>query len=451
MNRARLFRLTAAAAVLFAAFSAGAADYNELGGWYGVTAEPKRFFHAREIGGVWWIVDPAGWGFLSKGVNHVSHVADFSPALGYSPYERAVEKKYGDPSAWADATAERLRSWNFNTVGAWSSESMFRRRIPYTVMLNMAAKAGADWEKGVFPDVYSKDFRWAVFKTARQECRPRREDIFLLGYFTDNELRWGPDWRKDASLLLDYLALPQGSPGLSKAYDFLGSRHGNAAALGEAWNIKIETFENIADLESLPQSRARLADEEAFLEQLAAKYFSTCREAILEADPNHMILGARFAGKAPEPVLRAMRDHVDIVSYNTYNQTPPEAALRRVHEITGKPVMIAEFSFKAMDSGLPNTKGAGEPVAAQSDRARLFASFVTELVKLPYIVGYHWFEYADEPAEGRFDGENGNYGLVNINDEPWETLTAEMTRTNRRVEAIHAASAPAGGAGGDDR
>ena len=79
--------------------------------------------------------------------------------------------------------------------------------------------------------------------------------------------------------------------------------------------------------------------------------------------------------------------------------------------------MITEFSFKAMDSGLPNTRGAGAPVETQEDRAYHFEQYVTEFMRLPYAVGFHWFEYADEPAEGRFDGENSNYGLVNIKDE----------------------------------
>jgi hypothetical protein len=99
--------------------------------------------------------------------------------------------------------------------------------------------------------------------------------------------------------------------------------------------------------------------------------------------------------------------------------------------------MLTEFSFKAMDSGLPNTRGAGQPVKTQQDRADNFDTYVTELIKLPYAVGFHWFEYTDEPAEGRFDGENSNYGLVNIKDETWETLTKRMCEVNARLEVIH--------------
>ena len=100
--------------------------------------------------------------------------------------------------------------------------------------------------------------------------------------------------------------------------------------------------------------------------------------------------------------------------------------------------MITEFSFKAMDSGLPNTKGAAKPVATQQDRADGFARYVSALAALPPCVGYHWFEYRDEPKEGRFDGENSNYGVVRIDFTPWEVLTGVMKKVNLGIEPLHA-------------
>ena len=99
--------------------------------------------------------------------------------------------------------------------------------------------------------------------------------------------------------------------------------------------------------------------------------------------------------------------------------------------------MLTEFSFKAQDSGLPNSKGAGKPLPTQEDRAKHFESYVNGLAQLPFLVGYQWFEYEDEPAEGRFDGENSNYGLVNIRDEPWTVLVERMTGVNAGLEDLH--------------
>ncbi len=411
--------------------------YDNLGGLMSVSSEPRSFFYIEQINDVWWFIDPGGKAFISKGVNHISYTADFSPALKYSPYAKTTQEKYGTQKEWATETAQRLRAWGFNTIGAWSNEIMRNQQIPYTVILNIASRAGGDWEKGVFPDVYSSKFRQAARHLAQTQCQKRRDDIYLLGYFTDNELRWGPDWRSQESLLISYLKFKPKTDGNEKAIEFLNERYPDIKAFNQAWGIDVESYDQVTQLKEIPKSQKRQDDEDAFQEQIARQYFIICRDAIKKYDPNHLILGCRFAGYAPKPVLLGMKDSVDAISYNSYSYRPPDNLLKRIYDITGKPILIGEFSFKAMDSGLPNTKGAGKAVKTQKDRAAGFTGYVSDLMKLPYMIGYHWFEYTDEPAEGRFDGENSNYGVVNIKDEPWEILTEEMTRTNNTIENIH--------------
>ena len=65
---------------------------------------------------------------------------------------------------------------------------------------------------------------------------------------------------------------------------------------------------------------------------------------------------------------------------------------------------------------------------------------VTTALKHPRVVGVHWFEHADQPAEGRFDGENSNYGTVTIDDRVYAELTAAMTRVNTAADTLHAAA-----------
>jgi hypothetical protein len=45
-------------------------------------------------------------------------------------------------------------------------------------------------------------------------------------------------------------------------------------------------------------------------------------------------------------------------------------------------------------------------------------------------VGAHWFEYADEPATGRFDGEDDNWGLVDVHDDLYPALFVRMWGVN---------------------
>ena len=419
---------------------AGLTDRDPYGGWNNLRFESTGFFHVSERDGVWWLVTPRGNAFLSKGVDNVSFRADDAPQLGYSPYQRAVQNKYGSQEAWAKAAVDRLRGWGFNTLGSWSSPSTFDQNMPYTVNLNLATRAGADWLKGAVGDFFSEDFEKKMEATCRQLCGPRAKDPWLLGYFTDNELRWGADWRGKLSLLEEYLRFPEGAAGRKAALEFLQQRYSDIAALNRAWGTNLTRWEELSGREQTGGDAAR-TDQAAWQEVVAKRYFATCKMAIRKADPNHLILGCRFAGQAPDPVLRGLSDSVDVVSFNNYGQTAPVETLQHIHRLTGRPIMLTEFSFKAMDSGLPNTKGAGRPVATQADSADGFTRYVHGLIDLPFMVGFHWFEHADEPKEGRFDGENSNYGLVTIEDRPWDVLVQKMTEVNAGLEVRHAQSA----------
>ena len=426
--------------VCAAAANPPAGERDRYGGWTKLRFESTGFFHASVRDGVWWLVTPEGNAFISKGVNHVNFRADDAPKLGYSPYLRTVQSKYGSEDAWAQAVVNRLRDWGFNTLGAWSSPSTFSRSMPYTVNLSLATRAGADWLKGSVGDFFSEEFEQRMEAACRQLCGPRASDPWLLGYFTDNELRWGADWRGKLSLLEEYLRFPEGSAGKKAAMAFLQKRYADVAALNQAWGTKIADWSELSSREQSSSTEAARKDQAAWQEVVAERYFAACKTAIRKADPNHLILGCRFAGQAPDPVLRGLKDHVDVVSFNNYGQTAPTEAVQNIHRLSGRPIMLTEFSFKAKDSGLPNTKGAGRPVETQKDRADGFTRYVQGLIDLPFMVGFHWFEHADEPKEGRFDGENSNYGLVTIEDRPWDGLTQAMTQVNAGLEARHAKS-----------
>ena len=148
-------------------------------------------------------------------------------------------------------------------------------------------------------------------------------------------------------------------------------------------------------------------------------------------------MGCRFAYVPPPGVIEAAAAYCDVISLNCYDLDPGRtvdayAAHRQ------KPCLIGEFSFRGSDSGLPNTNGAGPLVAGRRPNARLRTGVTSTAALLNRrIVGFHWFEHADQPAEGRFDGENSNFGIVTINDEVYEELTQTMTSLNAEAEAIH--------------
>jgi hypothetical protein len=80
-------------------------------------------------------------------------------------------------------------------------------------------------------------------------------------------------------------------------------------------------------------------------------------------------------------------------------------------------------------------------VGTQKERAAGFRTTLDHLLKTPYVIGADWFQYFDEPTHGRYDGENFNFGLVDINNRPYELLT----KSARSIDWVATRRQPARG------
>ena len=150
---------------------------------------------------------------------------------------------------------------------------------------------------------------------AQQRCAPRQDERVILGWFTDNELRWGPDWRGSDELLTLFLNRPPGSAGRNAAIALLRERHGEWQRFNALWKTRFASW--------------------------------------------------------------------------------PEL-----------------------------------------ERAAGFERYVRRVLHDPAVVGYHWFQYTDQPKEGRFDGENSNYGVVNIVDGKLSVVMGREEEDHTRTIAI---------------
>jgi hypothetical protein len=117
---------------------------------------------------------------------------------------------------------------------------------------------------------------------------------------------------------------------------------------------------------------------------------------------------------------------VDVVSTNlnaSWNDgTFIQSYLDTLHALTDKPVLVSEFYMAAKEnkSGNKNNVGGFPQVSTQKERGKALANTLNALARLPYVVGADWFQYYDEPPHGRkLDGEDYNFGLVDIHDQPY--------------------------------
>ena len=103
--------------------------------------------------------------------------------------------------------------------------------------------------------------------------------------------------------------------------------------------------------------------------------------------------------------------------------TFPRFYLDTLHALSGKPVIVSEFYMAAQQnrSGNKNDSSTFPAVTTQKERAAGFRNTVDALARIPYVVGADWFQYYDEPTHGRIDGEDYDFGLVDIHDRALRT------------------------------
>ena len=412
--------------------------WDTYGGWAPLTLAATGHFRTEKVDDRWWLVTPDGHPFFSNGLNSVRPTGTVD-RNGNAAYLDTILAKYGSEAAWADAQLARFDSWGINTIGGWSNLDLFAGRAPYTVSLSLA---GHDVATGRTDDFWAPTWVDSVQAETVEAAAGKANDPWLVGYFLDNELHWTKDFRPRDQL--DYYA-ERGSPEPGKTHlvNWLRGRYAdNFAAFAADFDTAAGDWGALAAATTLTdRGPGAQATRDAWSGEVADRYFAVTDAALATAAPNHMNLGTRFFGQLIVPeVLDAAARHVDVVSINWYELTPEaEALVGRVgprflptadtlaahRSRADKPLLISEFGWRATDSGLPNTWPPLQVVVAtQQERADRYRNFAQCLVNTGAVVGAHWFGLVDQPAIGRADGENSNWGFVTEQDDEYSALTA---------------------------
>ncbi len=342
----------------------------------------------------------------------------------------AAWQHYVNPGQWTGATVGRLRSWGFTTAGGWSDFGTLRgsreQKLWFTPVLHMGSTSGLPWW-----DMWDEKNVARMEEVAREHIMPVRDDPRLLGYYSDNEMGW---W--NAALWKS--TLEQGAKS--------GQRQRLIELLLETYSRdwqKLTTDFETQDCSSWDELREKgmlylrpggggIRVMRRFLAMLAERYYQLSHDIIRKYDQRALILGDRYQSFYYPEVASACGRYVDIASTNLnapWNDGSfPRFQMETLHELTGKPILVSEIYLSAAEnrSGNRNTQGTFPVVRTQARRADSARNTIESLAPIPYVVGVDWFQYADEPTHGRYDGENFNFGLVDIQNRPYEELTGML-------------------------
>ena len=294
-------------------------------------------------------------------------------------------------------------------------------------MLHIGSTAGAPWW-----DMWDPKNIRRMEAVARQQILPLRADPRVISYYSDNELGW---W--NATLWKMTLEQPASSGQRQRLVQLLRDTYQND------WRKLLEDFD-AENAESWPQlqrggmlylkSGGRgIHTMRRFLGILADRYYQLMREIIGKLDSRALFLGDRYQSFFYPEVAGAAARYVDVSSSNLNAHWSDGTFLRcyldTLHRRTGRPILVSEFYVAAAEnrSGNRNSSGVFPVVSTQAERAAVARATLHALARFtPYVVGADWFQFSDEPAHGREDGENFNFGLVDVHDRPYEEVISVL-------------------------
>lgn len=434
------------------------------------------FFHVvQKPDGRWWAIDPLGRGIVLLGVDHVTFRGHWCEKLGYSPHGRKNEAKYASKAVWEEEALARLKAWGFTMLGAGCDSKLKHRGLVHTEFLSIGdhlATLGDEYDItpnerrpcSSFPNVFHPDFEAYCHFRAKKSCTPNRNDPWLFGYFIDNELAWWGRGGSDTGLFDAVMKKGPSHTAKVALKDFVAARcDRKIEAFNASFGQQLKSFDDILTLNALPHGTPeQRALKKAFLSFAADRYFSIASRAIREADPNHLVMGARFAGTggADPAVWEVSGRYCDVVTFNCYpmadldegrvythfgkNGEPVTEHFAKYYDYVKRPMLITEWSFPALDAGLPSVHGAGQRFRTQAERTEATSLFARTMLSLPFLLGYDYFMWVDEPALGISTPfpEDSNYGLINEDGVPYPLLTRMFSELQREAGAWRFKPAP---------
>ncbi len=202
-------------------------------------------------------------------------------------------------------------------------------------------------------------------------------------------------------------------------------RYGSIEALNARWGTALDSFARFDEPQEKVSawSQAACLDMKEFSRRLLRAYVEIPAKACRRVDPNHMILGMRWAWIS-DPDLVSGWENFDVFSINCYAQDPTSNIENIVKLGVDLPVMIGEFHFGALDAG-PSATGL-EGVRTQKDRGIAYRYYCERVAAHPNGVGCHYFQCYDQFVLGRFDGENYNIGLFDVCSRPYPEMMEQV-------------------------
>ncbi len=397
--------------------------------------------------GTWWLVDTDGKPFYSTGCamynNHITPEAT-APTLEDLSINTIANGSSLDQWRTYNETrcalgqAPFFQFYRINTdisarspyVGLMSAEEAVSNEDPDA---GMAAIGGFNH---AFPDPFDPHWEEDVRRQVREITQSLKNKPYYMMWMAANE--------RSHYNLYRYVW----SPYCAKKFgQFLMEKYGEIDALNAAWNSDYASFDALlaARPEPLVIQGAKYEDFNAFSRLIVRTFNQKILRILRQEDPGRLIFTNRFMIHE----VRGVFDNLDLyedfdgIAVNIYPSNDvwgldlsEKQYLTLLHEKTGKPLMICEWSVPARDSGYydnPDRLDWSYPqvMDTQQNRARQVVQVSADLYNMPFMVGAHWFSWGDFKHATR----QSNRGLFHADGvTPYQPVLDALGGVNAQIK-----------------
>lgn len=218
----------------------------------------------------------------------------------------------------------------------------------------------------LYEDVFDPAFHTRLRKHIQGIASKTAKDARCIGYWWTDIPVWNPGQQRQ-KFGLSYVefirSLPEGTPGRVRY---------------ESWKKKNAT-----------------AKDDAFHIIIARELYRVTAAAYREFAPGKLLFSERYntIPGAPLEIIAEAGKVVDVISFQPYEKTLKGDILDQVHAMTGKPIILSDWSLSFPVEGHDNTMWPQFPTPAEA--ATAYEAYLASAFAKPYIVGYYKCQYRD--------------------------------------------------------
>ena len=428
----------------------------------------SNYFRVEKADDRWWIIDPYGiptWGISIAGTR--GRMPDCN-----NPAE-SILSFFGEYGTTSSGINEKLYSFfmddcGFNSFAGWSadeyaqiSKERFKSGKPYMPITRVLGLSSASNDSNVFAkdrdgnllnrsghevvDPFNPEWRKLAKEKAERLISVYRGEPSFLGWFVDNEMSFDELFRY---IWAEYSS-KEFISSLEKKYKSIDN-------LNQAWTSRFNRYQYLTFSDILadkPEPKEWndpvWIDFAAFERLMMKEYIDFTYNLVKELDPNHLVISNRI-NLGPMPDIHRTIDlwgKYDIVCMNIYPDNnkigfnPGELEImRKLHQGTGRPIIIGEWSIPAIDSKLyefgqdPYKRQLDwswpQVLRTQKERGEAYEICIKQLASLDFMIGAGWFITFDVDTPER----RANRGILNKNYELYHELTNAMKKAHDDIK-----------------